>query len=216
MTSGLPSKSRTSTAATSSGATSAEPSRLVPSFSPSCDTSQLPASCRVPSLATISSLHFVFFTTPATEAFTRTQPAAGLTFTVISAPVAGSFAVPTLTLSSMVGCVVGVGSASCGAVLRPATNPPPSTTAATTAATRPIPTCRRRTWPPRSARTCRSVRCNTRSASSGGPSSSISGGIPPIASSMACNSSSSVRHCGQAATCSSTARTSCSSRAPST
>ena len=57
MTNSRPPALATSTAATSSGAISAEPSRLVPSRAPFSDTSQLPASSRLPSRATTQSRH---------------------------------------------------------------------------------------------------------------------------------------------------------------
>src|SRR2546423_13108919 len=79
-----------STEATSAGATRAAPSNVVPFFSPSGETSQLPAWTGAPERGTTSRRQRTPADTPVTLTWTRTQPAAGTTTPVSDVPVRGS------------------------------------------------------------------------------------------------------------------------------
>src|SRR5687767_15101322 len=107
-----------STATTSSGATAAAPSTLVPSSSPLLDTTQPPAISRDPSRETTTMRHFWPAATPVTEALSRTQPAAGTNDAVSRTLVAGSTADPTRVPGTTPGTLAdgaGVGSTAFGA-----------------------------------------------------------------------------------------------------
>src|SRR6266545_360827 len=107
-TSCWPSKVTTSTEATSAGATRAVPSSTVPCFSPVGETSQLPACMWRPARSTTSSRHRWPALMPSAFTRTRTQPAAGVSVTVIDAPVLGSLAAKVRTLLGTGDAAVGL------------------------------------------------------------------------------------------------------------
>ncbi|MEU7515858.1 hypothetical protein AB0B13_28200, partial [Streptomyces sp. NPDC042898] len=109
VTNRFPASFSTTTAATSAGATAAEPSSPAPLPSPArapAPTTQLPAVVRLPSRPTTTSRQRSPFGTPVTAACTRTQPAAGVTRTVIRAPDDASVAEATRVPGSSVGGAV--------------------------------------------------------------------------------------------------------------
>src|SRR5947209_18353888 len=103
-----PSVVTTRTAATSPGATSAAPSRVVPCFAPVGETSQLPAGTGAPERGTTSMTHGVPAGTPSTLRCTRTQPGAGITRPVSFTPVAASVPVSVRVPAGVLAAVDGV------------------------------------------------------------------------------------------------------------